>query len=90
MEGFRWDLGGIALAGSPADFGKLIADETEKWGKVVKFSGAKPDPRNAVANNSLRAPPVSPVKTATPRGGPPGRHRVNPNIISLTAFANHD
>ena len=31
------------LPGSPADFGKLIADETEKWGKVVKFSGAKPD-----------------------------------------------
>jgi tripartite-type tricarboxylate transporter receptor subunit TctC len=37
------DLGGTALAGSPADFGKLIADETEKWGKVVKFSGAKAD-----------------------------------------------
>jgi tripartite-type tricarboxylate transporter receptor subunit TctC len=37
------DTGGTALAGSPADFGKLIADETEKWGKVVKFSGAKPD-----------------------------------------------
>jgi tripartite-type tricarboxylate transporter receptor subunit TctC len=31
------------IAGSPADFGGLIADETEKWGKVVKFSGAKPD-----------------------------------------------
>ena len=31
------------LPGSPADFGKLIADETEKWGKVVKFSGAKPE-----------------------------------------------
>jgi len=29
------------LAGTPADFGKLIADETVKWGKVVKFSGAK-------------------------------------------------
>ena len=35
------DLGGTALAGSPADFGKLIADETEKWGKVVKFAGIK-------------------------------------------------
>jgi tripartite-type tricarboxylate transporter receptor subunit TctC len=37
------DMGGTVLAGSPADFGKLIADETEKWGKVVKFSDAKPD-----------------------------------------------
>jgi tripartite-type tricarboxylate transporter receptor subunit TctC len=30
------DLGGAVLAGSPADFGKLIADETEKWGKVIR------------------------------------------------------
>jgi len=37
------DLGCTVLAGSPGDFGKLIAEETEKWGKVVKFSGAKPD-----------------------------------------------
>jgi tripartite-type tricarboxylate transporter receptor subunit TctC len=37
------NMGSTALPGSPADFGKLIADETEKWGKVVKFSGAKPD-----------------------------------------------
>jgi tripartite-type tricarboxylate transporter receptor subunit TctC len=37
------DLGATVLLGSPADFGMLIADETEKWGKVVKFSGAKPD-----------------------------------------------
>jgi tripartite-type tricarboxylate transporter receptor subunit TctC len=37
------DMGGTVLAGSPADFGKLIADETEKWAKVVKFSGARPD-----------------------------------------------
>ena len=36
------DFGGTALAGSPADFGKLIADETEKWGKVVKSAGIKP------------------------------------------------
>ena len=35
------DLGGDPLAGSPAEFGRLIADETEKWAKVVKFSGAK-------------------------------------------------
>ena len=37
------DLGGIALTGSPSDFGKLIVEETEKWGKVVKLSGAKLD-----------------------------------------------
>lgn len=35
------DFGGTRLPGSPADFGKLMADETEKWGEVVKFSGAK-------------------------------------------------
>jgi tripartite-type tricarboxylate transporter receptor subunit TctC len=34
---------GIVLPGSPADFGKLIAEETEKWGKVVNFAGMKPD-----------------------------------------------
>ena len=32
-----------ALAGSPAEFGKLIADEAEKWGKVIKFAGIKPE-----------------------------------------------
>ena len=37
------DLGGDVLALSPADFGKLIAAETEKWGKVVKFAGVKAD-----------------------------------------------
>jgi tripartite-type tricarboxylate transporter receptor subunit TctC len=37
------DLGGTLLAGSPADFDKFIADETEKWGKVVKFVGIKAD-----------------------------------------------
>ena len=35
------------LPGSPAEFGKLIAEETEKWAKVVKFSGARADPRDA-------------------------------------------
>ena len=37
------DFGGTPLLVSPADFGKLIADETEKWAKVVKFSGPKAD-----------------------------------------------
>jgi tripartite-type tricarboxylate transporter receptor subunit TctC len=37
------DLGGTVLPGTSADFGKLIADETEKWGKVVKFTGIKAD-----------------------------------------------
>jgi tripartite-type tricarboxylate transporter receptor subunit TctC len=37
------DLGATVLAGSPADFGKLIVDETEKWAKVVKFAGLKPE-----------------------------------------------
>jgi tripartite-type tricarboxylate transporter receptor subunit TctC len=37
------DMGASVLPGTPRDFGKFIVDETEKWGKVVKFSGAKPD-----------------------------------------------
>jgi tripartite-type tricarboxylate transporter receptor subunit TctC len=37
------DFGGIVLPGSATDFGSLIAEETEKWGRVVKLSGAKPD-----------------------------------------------
>jgi tripartite-type tricarboxylate transporter receptor subunit TctC len=37
------ELGGSVLPGSPADFGTLIADETEKWRKVIKFAGIKPE-----------------------------------------------
>jgi tripartite-type tricarboxylate transporter receptor subunit TctC len=37
------ELGGVALAGSPADFGRLTAAETEKWGKVIRFAGIKPE-----------------------------------------------
>jgi tripartite-type tricarboxylate transporter receptor subunit TctC len=36
------ELGSTPLPGSPADYSKLVADETEKWGKVVKLSGARP------------------------------------------------
>jgi tripartite-type tricarboxylate transporter receptor subunit TctC len=37
------ELGASLIPGSAADFAKLLADETEKWGKVVKFAGAKAD-----------------------------------------------
>ncbi len=37
------DLGCAAFAGSPAHFGKFIAEEIEKWGKVIKFAGIKPE-----------------------------------------------
>jgi tripartite-type tricarboxylate transporter receptor subunit TctC len=37
------EIGGEPLAGSPSEFGRLIAEETEKWGKVVKFTGLKPE-----------------------------------------------
>jgi tripartite-type tricarboxylate transporter receptor subunit TctC len=37
------ELGGEPMPMTPAEFGKLVAEETEKWAKVVKFSGARPD-----------------------------------------------
>jgi tripartite-type tricarboxylate transporter receptor subunit TctC len=37
------DLGGIMLARTPADFGKLIADDTEKWAKVIRAANIKPE-----------------------------------------------
>ena len=44
MQARLADLGGgTPLIGSPADFGKLIADETEKWGKVIRAANIKPE-----------------------------------------------
>jgi tripartite-type tricarboxylate transporter receptor subunit TctC len=43
MESRLTHLGGTPLPGSPADFGKLIAAETEKWAKVVRFAGLRAD-----------------------------------------------
>jgi tripartite-type tricarboxylate transporter receptor subunit TctC len=37
------DLGGTVLAGFSADFGKLIVEETEKWGKVIRAANIKPE-----------------------------------------------
>jgi tripartite-type tricarboxylate transporter receptor subunit TctC len=41
MKARLGETGGTALAGSPADFGRLMAEETEKWAKVIKYAGAK-------------------------------------------------
>ena len=35
------DMGGAVLSGPPTEFGKVLADETEKWGKVIKFAGIR-------------------------------------------------
>jgi tripartite-type tricarboxylate transporter receptor subunit TctC len=43
MKARLLDLGGTPMPMTPADFGKLIAEETEKWAKVVKFAGIKPE-----------------------------------------------
>jgi hypothetical protein len=37
------ELGGTVLPGSPGDFGKLMAEETGKWGRVIKFANIKPE-----------------------------------------------
>jgi tripartite-type tricarboxylate transporter receptor subunit TctC len=43
MKGRFADLGSMVLPGSPADFGKLIADDTEKWAKVIRAANIKPE-----------------------------------------------
>jgi tripartite-type tricarboxylate transporter receptor subunit TctC len=43
MKARLLDLGGTPMPMTPADFGRLIANDTEKWGKVVKFAGSKAD-----------------------------------------------
>jgi tripartite-type tricarboxylate transporter receptor subunit TctC len=43
MKGQLEDLSLRVMSGTPADFGKLIADDTEKWAKVIKFAGIKAD-----------------------------------------------
>jgi len=37
------ELGAAAILSSPGEFGRFVSNEVEKWGKVVKFAGIKPD-----------------------------------------------
>jgi len=60
------DLGGRALAGSPADFGKLIADETNKWAKVIRAANIKVEGANPWRRYSITCLPTAPTG---PRGG---------------------
>src|SRR5262249_34945893 len=49
------EIGGDPLAGSPSEFGQPIAEETEKWGNVVKFTGLKPEGRKRLTHGTLRS-----------------------------------
>src|SRR6266516_1083121 len=54
------DMGGVLLSGSPAEFGKFLADETEKWGKVVRFTGIKAgsNPASLAAKTATATVPI--------------------------------
>jgi tripartite-type tricarboxylate transporter receptor subunit TctC len=43
MQARLAELGASVVSGTPAEFGRLIVEETAKWAKVVRISGAKPD-----------------------------------------------
>jgi hypothetical protein len=58
------DLGGDVLALSPADFGKLIADETEKWGKVIRASQHQGGMTRPIFHN-YRSAKMSPPGTSS-------------------------
>ena len=60
------EWGATALPGSSADFGKLIAEETEKWGKVVKFTGTRQTNRGEIAPELSFSDAVPPAGAARP------------------------
>jgi len=65
------DVGSTPVIGSAADFGKFIADETEKWGKVVKFAGVKADWHDVPIQIFLTPDKRMAAMTAIATGGPP-------------------
>src|SRR5262249_8741425 len=66
------DLGGTVLGGSPAEFGKLIADETEKWAKVIKSADIKPE---CISKAPPKYPRTSGRRTLTRPMTAPGHDR---------------
>ena len=72
------DLGGTPLPGSPADFGKLIADETEKWGKVVSSPASSRSDRQPPAAHHLTNSRIARSKPSSVSGyiRPPMRLRI--------------
>jgi hypothetical protein len=67
LKGQLADLGGTTLPGSPADFGKLIADETEKWGKVVRIAAVRTG-RSAQRDVSIQPASVNPASRMSAPG----------------------
>src|SRR5262249_20637832 len=62
------DLGGVALPGSPAEVGKLIADETEKWAKLIKFAVIKAHGCGRLDPIFHKSSSAKSIEEACPRG----------------------
>src|SRR5262249_11385087 len=73
------NLGGTVLAGSPADFGKLIAEDTEKWAKVIRAPNIKPKERSLVRRSGRHT--ILSVRR-NPSTGPSPRHSFASNSAS--------
>jgi hypothetical protein len=67
MKGRIADFGGTVLSGSPADFGKFMAEEAEKWGKVIKFASIKPESDRSVSADIPQFPFRKPITAAPHR-----------------------
>ncbi len=59
IKGRIVELGGTVLGGTPAEFGTILSEATEKWAKVIKFAGIKADQgqRRCIIDRWLETPP---------------------------------